>query len=591
MLSKFSVGKKLMGAFSLFTLLTLGVGFVGYHGMGKMMRDSQQLLGNVIPGMQAVLTISDGQKGVLAAERLLTDPRISDQKLKAQQYKFIEGEMRRIDKAWEVYENAPKGEQAESLWKNIKMEWGTWKQHILKTLELMKEKDRLLLSGMLVTDLRVAELDAKALESSMLARQSYLAIQPSIEQLITLSDNVARDAGKVTDATYLLGRNLLAITLLFAIMIAMILGAYLTRSITGPIKKLCGLMSKAGEGDLTVHGQVESHDEVGQLVNSFNNMLDHLRSLVSKVGQTAVELSAASEELASSSEEVSATSTEVANTIQAVTREAEAGNDSMLEISKVLLELSSLIQIAKERANEADDDSKLMQNAAIEGRKTVDETMQCMDNIKSQTLESEELTHTLNVYSAEIHTITETITSIAQQTNLLALNAAIEAARAGEAGRGFSVVAEEVRKLAEQSSNGSKEVAEKLAKVTEATQASVEATIKSRNEVERGADSVVQLGQALERILGAIERTVENTSRIISVTDNEVSSSEKIVALISTTAGGIETTAKHAEEVAAATQETTATMETIAASAEELSAIAHDLKQGVEKFKYNEIVG
>ncbi len=580
-----------MLAFFLSVLLTLGVGFVGYHGMGKMMQDSQQLVETAIPEIQAVLTISDGQKGVLAAERLLADPRITDQKLKAQQYEFIEGQMQRIEKAWKTYEGVPKGAQAEKAWKSVKTDWGTWKQHTLKVLELVREKDRIVQSGVAGYNSRLAEIDGNVMDSSMQARTAYLAIQPNIDKLIALGDETARDLEKQTSETYLTGRKLLIGALLVAAIVAFGFGLYFTRIITGPIKELCELMSKAGGGDLTVHEQAKSRDEIGLLINSFNDMMDHLRGVVSKVSQTAVELSAASEELASSSEEVSATSTEVANTIQAVTREAEAGNDSMLEISKVLLELSSLIQIAKERANEADDDSKLMQDAAIEGRKTVDETMQSMNNIKNQTLETEELTHTLNVYSAQIHTITETITSIAEQTNLLALNAAIEAARAGEAGKGFAVVAEEVRKLAEQSSNGSKEVAEKLAKVTEATQASVEATARSRSEVEKGADSVVQLGQALEKILAAIERTVENTSRIISVTDNEVSSSEKIVALINSTAGTIETTAKHAEEVAAATQETTATMETIAASAEELSAIAHDLKQGVAKFKYNEQMG
>ena len=577
-----------MLAFFLSILLTVGVGFVGYHGMGKMMLDSRQLVENAIPEIQAILTISDGQKGVLAAERLLTDPRVTDQKLKAQQYEFIEGQLKKIDKAWAVYEKVPKGLQEESAWKSIKTDWALWRQHTLKVLELMRERDRLLQSGLAGNESRLAEIDGKAMEASLEARKAYLAIQPSIERLIALGDNTARDVEKMTADTYSMSRNLLAVALLVAVIVAAALGIFLTRIITGPIKELCILMSKAGDGDLTVHERVTSHDEIGQLENSFNDMMDHLRGVVSKVSQTAVELSAASEELASSSEEVSATSTEVANTIQSVTREAEAGNDSMIEISKVLLELSSLIQIAKERANEADDDSKLMQEAALEGRKTVDETMQSMDNIKNQTLETEKLTHTLNIYSAQIHTITETITSIAQQTNLLALNAAIEAARAGEAGKGFAVVAEEVRKLAEQSSNGSKEVAEKLAKVTEATQASVAATARSRSEVERGAESVAQLGQALEKILGAIERTVENTSRIISVTDNEVSSSDKIVSLINSTAGRIETTAKHAEEVAAATEETTATMETIAASAEELSAIAHDLKQGVAKFKYNE---
>lgn len=542
----------------------------------------------VLPGLQAVLSISDGQKGVLAAERILTDFRITDRSLRDQQRDFIANQLQKIDKAGTVYEGIPKSSRAETLWGKVKAKWGVWKEQTAKVLELTQERELLLASSGTAVNMPQSELEAKTLEASLAAREAYLSIQPLMDELVALEDQTAVGVSQEAQNTYGMVRNVLAASVLIAACAAACLGIWLIRSIMGPIGELCRMMARAGDGDLTVHGQVKSQDEIGQLVGSFNDMMNHLRVLVTQVGQTAVELSSSSEELAASSEEVSATSTEVANTIQAVTKEAEAGNDSIVEVSQVLLELSSLIQIAKERANEADEDSKLMQVAAIEGRKTVDATMQCMDHIKKQTLESEELTHTLNVYSAQIHSITETITQIAEQTNLLALNAAIEAARAGEAGKGFAVVAEEVRKLAEQSSHGAKEVAEKLTKVTEATQASVAATARSRSEVDQGVESVGQLGQALENILLAIERTVENTSRIISVTDNEVSSSEKIVALIHTTAGGIETTAKHAEEVAAATEETTATMETIAASAEELSAMAHNLRQGVEKFVCNE---
>lgn len=588
MFDNMSMGKKLAAAFSLSILLTLGIGIVGYHGMNKIRTESLQLSNNVLPGVQAILTISDGQKGVLAAERLLTDPRVRDAQLRAQQLDFITGQLYRVDEAWAIYSKIKKTPDEQVLWENMNAEWGQWKGQTLQVVGLMKEKDKLLQAVVGEGDPRIAEIDAAAFEASLGARRSYLAMQPIIERLIEINDTEARVVGGLADDTYASSQKLLVVAILAAMAAGIGFSLWLSRLITGPIKELNGLMAMAGEGDLTVHGHVTSHDEIGQLVESFNAMMNHLREVVANVSQAAIDLSAASEELAASSEEVSAASNEVANSILAVNEEAESGNNSVVEVSKVLLELSSLIQIAKERANEADADSKLMQEAAVESRTTVDETVRCMDNIKNKTVETEGLADTLNTYSAQINTINETITQIASQTNLLALNAAIEAARAGEAGRGFAVVAEEVRKLAEQSSKGASDVADMLSKVSDATSATVEAAVKSRDEVERGVESVMQVGSALERILSAIERTVENTNRIISVTDNEVATSEKIVALINATASGIETTAEHAEKVAAATQETTATMETIAASAEELSAIAHNMKEGVEKFKLYE---
>lgn len=587
MFANLSIAKKLVLSFSLSVCFILGICFVGYHGMERIRSDSQQLSKNVLPGTQAILTISDGQKGILAAERLLTDPRVSDTQVRAQQFVFITEQLRRVDAAWDLYAKIPKDPIEEALWKDMNVQWEQWKIPTLQIVDLMKEKDTLAQS-VGEDDPRFADIEAKAFAASLNARQSYLALQPVLDQLIEINGAKARTISEEADNTYAGSRKVLVAAIFVAIIAILAYGCWLTLSITRPIKELNGLMAMAGDGDLTVHGHVNTHDEVGQLVESFNGMMDHLRELVTSVTQAAIELSAASEELAASSEQVSAASNEVANSIQAVNQEAETGNNSMVEVSQVLLELSSLIQIAKERANEADEDSKLMQEAAVESRTTVDETVRCMDNIKSKTVETEELANTLNTYSAQIQMINETITQIANQTNLLALNAAIEAARAGEAGRGFAVVAEEVRKLAEQSSNGANDVAEMLAKVSEATSATVKAAVKSRDEVERGVETVMQVGSALERILSAIERTVENTNRIISVTDNEVATSDKIVALINTTATGIETTAEHAERVAAATEETTATIETIAASAEELTAIAHGMKQGVDKFKLHE---
>ncbi len=587
MLNMISIGKKLALAFSLAILITLCIGFTGYYGMKQIRQDTRQLSQEILPSLQSILTISDGQRGILAAERLLTDPRTKDPKVRAQQYEFIEKQIERIDEAWKIYDKTARSAEEDMRWQKLNTEWEQWKTQTQQVQTLMKEKDKLLSAPSGADEARLTALDRSALQASMSASQSYQAIQPVIEELIALNGGKTRAMAQTANKTYSTSIGILAIASLFAVIAAIACGLYFTKIITGPLSELCGLMALAGDGNLTVHGHINSGDEIGQLVESFNQMVDHQKTVVTKERQTSVELSAASEQLAASSEEVSSTASGIADKIQSVAQEAETGSNSMLDVSKVLLELSSLIQIAKDRANEADDDARLMQEAATEGRTTVDATIECMHHIQNKTLKTEELTQTLNSYSEQINTIADTIARIANQTNLLALNAAIEAARAGEAGRGFAVVAEEVRRLAEQSNKGASGVAALVAKVAEVTNATVEATTESRTEVEHGVKAVNLVGQALERIAQAIERTVQNTTRIIEVTDDEVATSDKIVSLINTVATGIETTTAHTEAVSAATQETTATMETIAGSAEELSAMAHDLKQSVDKFILN----
>ncbi|MBP1763642.1 MAG: Methyl-accepting chemotaxis protein signaling domain protein [Firmicutes bacterium] len=588
MFHNMKLAKKLGAFFALTILLLVCMAGVGYYGMAKMENTTEQLAGKTLPGLKAILTISDAQRGMLSAERALINKRMLDKTFRSGQYQFIEAQRTKVDEEWKIYEAIPKQTQELALWEQVKSEWPQWQADHERVITLMKEKDKLLQTGVGLDDPQIAAIDAEALNAADKSNQTYLRIQPILDELV---DDVKAGSLKNVEegkAAHNMAQNLLLSTSVIGAILAIVCGLYLIRLITRPIHELNVLMGRAGEGDFTVHGHVLSNDEVGELVESFNQMLEHQRMMVGKTRQISEVLSDSSDQLAASSEEVTATVAEIAKNIQTVAQEAETGNLSVIDVSKVLLEMSSLIQIAKSCANEAGADSALMQEAANGGKVTVTEAMQCMDMIRAKTVETEELITTLSTYSDQIGIITDTITQIADQTNLLALNAAIEAARAGEAGRGFAVVAEEVRKLAEQSSQGATEVAALISKVAQGTKASVEATAQSREQVEYGVQAVNQVAQALEKILDSITRTAENTQEIVKVTDDEVASSDRIVKMINTVATGIETTAAHTEEVSAAIQETTAAMETIAGSAEEMMAMAHELRQSTGKFVIRE---
>ena len=366
---------------------------------------------------------------------------------------------------------------------------------------------------------------------------------------------------------------------------ALVMGVLFARAIAKPIMNLRGLMTAVGAGDLTVYGEITVDDEMSELTATFNQMVQRQSDTVEQVRKSAEELARSSEEIATSASEVSGMAEGAAASVTEVSELAEKGSEASLESNQVLLELSSLIQMAQQKGKGAQKTSDRTLETAREGRDTVLHAVEAMGKIKELTAETEARMETLDDYAKQITTITDTITGIARQTNLLALNAAIEAARAGDAGRGFAVVADEVRILAEQSNKGAEEVAQLVARIAENTSAAMEGIRGSTVEVERGVEVVGGAGQALNHILSATQSTKAAVDSIVSITDEEVATSDKIISLITSINDVMANTAKRAEEVAAATEETMASMETIGAGTEEVTSMSAVLLDEVKVFK------
>lgn len=425
--------------------------------------------------------------------------------------------------------------------------------------------------------------DLENIESLLLAYE----VEPILEVLDSL---IERQKDVLAANEELIHDNIATMTWIsfggtaIAILVALFMAYILTRYILQSINSLQETMSKAGLGDLTVLAPVKSSDEFGDLSAAFNVMITRLSDVVKHVRDLTENLAATSEELAATSEEATVAVAEVSQSMQNVADESNTGAKSIVEASQVLLELSSLTQIAKKQSQSAAVNSQQTMNTAEQGKTTVGDAISRMQNIHSQTLETEGLMQHLSELSKQIDSITVTITGLADQTNLLALNAAIEAARAGESGRGFAVVAEEVRKLAEQSTQGAKDVAGLVQKVLIGVDDVVNATQLTRQEVEYGVKVMNQAGDALNNIYVAVRKTAEDVHTSVEVTDSEVASSEKIVTLINSVATVIENTSSHAQQVAASSEEINASLETVATSIQGTAYMAQDLNQKVEHF-------
>ena len=372
------------------------------------------------------------------------------------------------------------------------------------------------------------------------------------------------------------------LAVLVVLVVSTLFGIMLAGRIAAPMLELRRLMAAAGGGDLTVHGEISTDDEISELTATFNQMVHRQADIVGRARRASQELALSAGQIAASASEVSSASQEVAYNIAAVSEEAEQGSVTSVETNQVLLELSSLIQMARHKGQGVLEGSVSTLNAAREGHETVREAVSAMERLGALAASTEKDMELLDDYSRQISSITEAITGIAQQTNLLALNAAIEAARAGESGRGFAVVADEVRLLAEQSDKEAGEVAQLIRKVVERIEAAVEGIRRSRTETERGEEGA---REALDQILEATDQSGEAVQSIVSITEEEVASSDTIIKLIKSMGTVIGSTAEKSEQVAAATEETTASMQTIGAGTEELSEMASQLNEAVSVFR------
>jgi methyl-accepting chemotaxis protein len=381
-------------------------------------------------------------------------------------------------------------------------------------------------------------------------------------------------------------RNYTIIIVLISIIIAMICAyGYSTKGIINPIKNLEKLMKRAGQGDLTVKVSIHSKDEIEELGNSFNEMIKHQDDIVRNVANAAEQLNAASQEMAASSEEISATTEEISATVTQVAQDAEKQNESIVDVSKVLVQLSSLVQLAQSRAKSTSSNAVETMAAADLGREKVEETVKAMNIISTGSDETSKALQSLSGLSTKVGGIINTINAIAEQTNLLALNAAIEAARAGEHGKGFSVVADEVRKLSEESNDRAKEIASLVSEMVKQTQNAVNAMEKAKVEVENGVHIVSETDKAFVNIINAIENIAKHVNEILDITGDEVASSDKVVELINNIATVTESNSSNCENVSVATEEQANAINNLTATAEETSAMAEELTKLVERFK------
>jgi methyl-accepting chemotaxis protein len=343
---------------------------------------------------------------------------------------------------------------------------------------------------------------------------------------------------------------------------------------------------------------VRSRDEVGELANSFNlmtgklqeiggafsDMYNRIYSLIAGIKTTSDELYRTNERMKAVASEMSMSMTQISSTSDQV---AQGTSSQATAVDEILGAVSSMSNIAKniaESSSQATELSKRTEDSATEGVDVVNKTISGMNSIKEKVDISTGNIGELGEYSAKIGNIVEVINGIAEQTNLLALNAAIEAARAGEHGKGFAVVADEVRKLAESATKETGDVTDLIAAVQKGTEQAVTSMSSGVEEVKSGSELANQAGLSLSQILTAVKETDNMIAGISGSIGEMANKGDEIVRSVESISAIVAENSAASQEVSASTHEISTKMNEVVQSMNQLSDVADSLLKSISYF-------
>lgn len=352
-----------------------------------------------------------------------------------------------------------------------------------------------------------------------------------------------------------------------------------------PLRDLGAVMTDAGDGNLTVRADVIRHDEIGLLAGECNALISSLEDIAGGVRRSAESVSAAASQLSASSQEINSSTIEISSSMQQIAHGAERQSRKVEEATHAMETISRTADDVAAQADEAARTSEEAAAVAARGEAANDQAIEKIGEVQSAIATLAGSVEILGHRSEQIGGIVDVITTIADQTNLLSLNAAIEAARAGESGRGFSVVAEEVRKLAEGSARAAEQIGVLIKEVQTETEKAVRYMEIGQREVSRGAEVVGGTSVALQQITDAVSRTTQLAESIAASMSEQAQRTSAVDKAMHEIAAVVEENAASAEQTAAAAEEQTACMEEITASSQDLADMAQRLEDSVHRFR------
>ena len=387
------------------------------------------------------------------------------------------------------------------------------------------------------------QLDAKfeanriLLESGEVATSALLELKQVSNHVKELTNSIKEEAKENVSSS----RTMLIGVAIVAIIVAIGINMWVLQSIRNPLAEVLRVMSLVSNGDLRQNVNVHSSDEIGKLSEGFNQLINQLSSMLNEITSSSQQLSAAAEE-------TSAISSESHANINQQKEQTDMMATAMTEMTATVDEVASSAGNTLKEVQKANKE-------ATAGQQVVQQNISTINGLADEIQVAAEVIDKLDTYSTNIGAVLDVIRGIADQTNLLALNAAIEAARAGEQGRGFAVVADEVRTLASKTQESTSEIQEMIERLQSGTQEAVKVMKTSTQEAQNSVTETAKAGVSLTKITEAVSVINDMSSHIANAADEQSSVSREMHENVLTISQAADQTAQGASENLAASQE------------------------------------
>jgi methyl-accepting chemotaxis protein len=596
-----SIKAKLFGGFGTVLGLLVVAVVLGVSSLGSLNQATTQVGTDSLPSVRLVKEVDASTWEYRALQYRWASSAAGD-RTAANQHALV-ATAATTDKAFATYQALVSDSQDRALMQDANTRWKAYERATAPIVGLASAGRR-----------------AQALAVIAASDADFADFGSTLDRWTALNERGADASVKNAASTFSRGRTLLLVLALIAILVGAGIAFLVTRAITRPVSALKDRMTSldahtltsltealeaAADGDLThevtavtTAVEVRSHDELGQLSETFNAMLGksqrsvgayntmraQLADLIGEVSANACTVSAASQQMASTSDEAGKAVGEIASAVGDVAQGAERQVRMVESTRSAIQEAARAAGDSSLAAQTTADAAEQARAVAREGVQAARHATEAIQQVADSSKQVGVAIQDLSDRSERIGGIVTTITGIAEQTNLLALNAAIEAARAGEQGRGFAVVAEEVRKLAEESQAAAAQIALLIGEIQTETGKVVEVVAASTQRTDDSVGTVEQARDAFERIDNAVEEMSTRIAEIAAGVEQISGEAQRAETSITEVATVAEQSSASAEQVSASTEQTSASTQEIASSAAELARTAEQLQHLVQRF-------